>query len=52
MAQRDNRHTEMGTWNAPPRRRRYGPLSGAAKYPRAGDAAHSSAVLQKYEVIL
>jgi hypothetical protein len=33
MAQRDNRHTEMGTWHAPPRRRRYAPLSGAAKYP-------------------
>jgi hypothetical protein len=33
MAQRDNRDTEMGTWHAPPRRRRYAPLSGAAKYP-------------------
>jgi hypothetical protein len=33
MAQRDNRLPILGTWHAPPRSRRYAPLSGAAKYP-------------------
>jgi hypothetical protein len=33
MAQRVNRLLRMGTWHAPPRSRRYAPLSDAAKYP-------------------
>jgi hypothetical protein len=51
MAQRDNRLPIMGTWHAPPRSRRYTPLSGAARYPAGARPSKCIIIINRHSTL-